>query len=131
MKRARLSTLLLLSLCACSDRASIAVPYKNPWDRAVVQLGFGFGYVPCYRREETPYGDVFAFIGDEACFRFDPPMRMRGVWLRNGRGRATPSGWDSPDVNPSSGEGPASGARSPSSSWVAGRPSRDDTATWD
>ena len=81
MKRALLSTLLLLSLGGCSDRSAIAAPYKNPWDRVVVQIGFGFGYEPCYRKEETPYGDVFGFIGNEECFRFDPPERMRGIWL--------------------------------------------------
>ena len=72
---------LLMSIVACSDRSSIAASYKNPWDRVVVQLGFGFGYEPCYRKEETTYGDVLEFIGNEACFRFDPPERMRGVWL--------------------------------------------------
>lgn len=81
MKRVLLAMLLLTSICACSDRSSIAASYKSPLDRAVVQLGFGFGYKPCYRKEETPYGDVFGFIGDEECYRFDPPVRMRGIWL--------------------------------------------------
>ena len=81
MKRTLLSTLLLLSLGACSDRSAIAAPYKDPWDRVVVQVGFGFGYEPCYRKEETPYGDVLGFIGNEECYRFGPPVRMRGIWL--------------------------------------------------
>ncbi len=81
MKRALVSTLLLLSICACSERSSVAASYKNPWDRFVVQLGFGFGYTPCFRREKDAYGEVLVFKGNEECFRFDPPERMRGVWL--------------------------------------------------
>ncbi|MBM3928330.1 MAG: hypothetical protein FJ335_07720 [Sphingomonadales bacterium] len=81
MKRALLSTLLLLSVCACSDRSSDAASYKKPLDRFVVQLGFGFGYAPCYRREKDAFGEVMVFIGSEQCFRFDPPELMQGIWL--------------------------------------------------
>lgn len=82
MTRAFLSILLLLGLCACSDRSSVAAPYKSPWDRVAIQLGFaGWGYQPCFRKEQTPDGDVQAFIGSKECFRFNPPERMRGIWL--------------------------------------------------
>lgn len=85
MTRRLLSLLLLLGLCACSDRSSLAAPYKNPWDRAAIQLGYaGWVYQPCFRKEQTPYGDVQAFIGSKECFRFNPPERMRGIWLDEG-----------------------------------------------
>ncbi|MEJ7777014.1 MAG: hypothetical protein WKF52_06495 [Sphingomicrobium sp.] len=81
MMRALLSTFLLLSICGCSDRSSIAAPYKSLWDRFIVQLGLGFGYTPCYRDEASPYGNFLGFIGNEQCYRFNPPERMRGIWL--------------------------------------------------
>lgn len=100
MKRALLSALFILSTSACSDRSSIAAPYKNTWDRFIIQLGFGFGYQPCYRNEKTRYGDVLGFIGNEQCYRFNPPVRMRGIWLDEFEGseflpNATkaPAGW--------------------------------------
>lgn len=87
MTRALLSLLLLLGLCACSDRSS--APYKNPWDRAAVQLGYaGWFYQPCYRKRTDAYGDVYVFIGSEECFRFNPPERMRGIWLNEFEGSA-------------------------------------------
>lgn len=83
MTLARLSLILLLGLCACSERSS--APYKNPWDRAAVQLGYaGWFYQPCYRKKTDAFGDVYVFIGSEECFRFNPPERMRGVWLDEG-----------------------------------------------
>jgi hypothetical protein len=85
MTRAFFSLLLLLSLCACSDRSSLAAPYKNPWDRVAIKLGYAFWvYQPCFRKEHTPYGDTQGFIGSEKCYRFNRPERMRGVWLNEG-----------------------------------------------
>lgn len=85
MTRALLSMLLLLSLCACSDRSSLAAPYKSPWDRAAIRFGYaGWVYMPCYRKESDVYGDVQVFIGSEKCYRFNPPERMRGIWLDEG-----------------------------------------------
>lgn len=107
MARAFLSTLLLLCLCACSERSALAAPYKNPWDRAAIQLGYaGWVYWPCFRKETDAHGDAMVFIGDEECFRFNPPERMRGIWLDEFEGSeflpnatASPAVWPySPDA---------------------------------
>lgn len=85
MTRVLLSMLFLLSLCACSDRSSLAAPYKSSWDRAAIQLGYaGWVYTPCYRKESDAYANVQVFIGSEECYRFNPPERMRGIWLAEG-----------------------------------------------
>ena len=85
MTRAFLSLLLLLGLCACSNRSSVAAPYKKPWDRAAIQLGLaGWVYQPCYRKRADAQGVWFEFIGSTECFRFNSPERMRGVWLNEG-----------------------------------------------
>jgi hypothetical protein len=77
--------LVLIGLVGCSDRSSLAAPYKSAWDRTAIHLGLaGLVYQPCYRKERTAYGDVLAFVGYEECFRFNPPERMRGVWLNRG-----------------------------------------------
>ena len=77
--------LVLLGLGGCSDRSSLAAPYKSSWDRVAIQVGLAFlVYQPCYRNERTPYGDVMTFVGYEECFRFNPPERIRGVWLNRG-----------------------------------------------
>lgn len=89
MTRVLLTLLLLLGLCACSDRSSLAAPYKNPWDRIAIQIGYaGWVYTPCYRKESDAYGDVQVFIGSQKCFHFNPPERMRGIWLDEFEGSA-------------------------------------------
>jgi len=109
MKRALLSAFLLLGVCGCSDRSSIAAPYKSPWDRFIVQLGFGFGYTPCYRNEKSPYGDALAFVGNEQCFRFNPPERMHGVWLDEFEGS---------EFLPDAKSAPAQSRYSPNAIWL-------------
>jgi hypothetical protein len=112
MVRSFATILLLIGLGGCSDRSSVAAPYKSAWDRAAIQLGLaGFVYQPCYRRERTAYGDVLGFIGYEECFHFNPPERMLGVWLNRGEDAEF-----LPDVTAS----PVGGPQSPEDSvWLA------------
>ena len=84
MMRVFIATVSLLCVSGCSERSSIAASYKSPWDRLVVQLGFGFGYTPCFRT----HGNFLEFVGNEQCFRFNQPERMRGVWLDEFEGSA-------------------------------------------
>jgi len=81
--RAILTVVGLLSLCSCSDRSSLAAPYRSPFDRLVVSLGLEgtLGYIPCFPKEEPRLGGARSFVGSEECFRFNRPERMHGVWL--------------------------------------------------
>lgn len=81
MMRTLATLLVLLGIGGCSDRSSVAAPYKSSWDRVAIQLGLaGLVYQPCYRNEDG----VLTFVGHDECFRFNPPEQMHGVWLNRG-----------------------------------------------
>jgi hypothetical protein len=75
-----ISTCLAAGLTACS---SDALPYRNPFDRLVVALGLEWhlGHQPCTRKIVHEGIEMLEFVGTDRCYRFDPPRRMRGVWL--------------------------------------------------
>ena len=71
---------LFAALAACSSKAA---PFKNPYDRLMIDLGqlFGFAYFPCTYVAIMDGQRVIAGPGAEHCYLFDPPERLRGVWL--------------------------------------------------
>ena len=71
---------LVAALAACSQKAA---PFKNPYDRLMSDLGqlFGFAYFPCTYVEVVDGLRVITGPGVEHCYLFDPPERIRGVWM--------------------------------------------------
>jgi hypothetical protein len=75
---------LLLCLAALLGGCSAdALPYRSPFDRFVVTLGLEqtLNYYPCtvtYVEQGYPTQQS---IPPVRCYRFDPPRRMRGVWV--------------------------------------------------
>lgn len=75
--RDRLFTLLCLAAltAGCSDEGRA---YRDPVDRLLAGLGFD---ALCYRGVGEGENRSYEFIGYDKCYHFDPPRRMRGVWL--------------------------------------------------
>ncbi|HWU94950.1 MAG TPA: hypothetical protein VN029_05090 [Sphingomonas sp.] len=74
--------LALLGSGGCSgSRDTPAAAYRGTVNRIYVATGLAqlFGS-PCYRKSRIDGTEAYVFIGYEACYRFDPPRRMVGVW---------------------------------------------------
>jgi hypothetical protein len=79
--RVILLALLMLPLGACNQRQPPAEVYRSAWHRMVVTLHLEpiFGS-PCFVKEKTQFGDTYAFIGEDKCYRLNPPERIDGIW---------------------------------------------------
>jgi hypothetical protein len=78
---------ILAALAACSPEAA---PYRNPLDRLGVELD-RIGWVSFWPCAYSTRNDGFTIVepfSSEACYRFDPPQRLRGVWLPELEGSA-------------------------------------------
>lgn len=105
MRRPLLLVSLLAALAACSPEAAA---YKHPFNRLVVELGLvgRFGYYPCSHVTASDGSEVISSLDSEDCYRFDPPRRMRGVWLVGNEtsellpnATRSPAVWDIMDEN--------------------------------
>lgn len=77
--RVRVTGLFAL-LAACSPEAA---PYRNPLDQLGVEID-RIGWVnfsPCTYSTSDNGSEIMESISPDACYRFEPPERMSGVWL--------------------------------------------------
>lgn len=86
MRALLLLSLLILPGCS-SDRPTPAAAYAKWTDRLIVSLGLEYSVgTSCWEKVGEGDESGVRFIGEEKCFRFDPPERIKGVWMREYEG---------------------------------------------
>jgi hypothetical protein len=81
----RNSALILLFVVAGCEQRTADVSYSHLSDRLKAATGGVFGH-PCEHTETQDGIEVFISTPIEDCYKFGPPIMLKGVWLREFEG---------------------------------------------